>query len=134
MRRALLAIVFRRPDPALSAALSAAREDATAARREMDRKRQLDGEARFRADLRRPRRLSPVLRVTIVLGHALIGTVAGGFAGHHVWAAEWFGQERGDMVGGLMMFFDELVGALVGSIAFVALGLLLTRKASARGG
>jgi len=38
------------------------------------------------------------------------------------------------MVGGLMMFFDELVGALVGSIAFVVFGLLLTRKVSARGG
>ena len=130
-------MVFRRPDPALSAP----REAALAALRELERKRQLDGEARqhnaearFRADLRKPRTRRPVPRVILVLGHAFVGTIAGGILGHHAWNAGWFDQERGDMVGGLMMTFDVLIGGLGGLVAFVVLGLLLSRRPSERSG
>ncbi len=38
------------------------------------------------------------------------------------------------MVGGLMMTFDVLIGGLGGLVAFVVLGLLLSRRPSERSG
>jgi hypothetical protein len=128
-------MAFRLPDPALSAP----REAALAALRELERKRQVDGEARqreaearFRADLRKPRKRGPAARVILVLVHAVIGAIAGGNAGYYAWDAEWFGQTKGDLAGGLNMAFDLLVGMIGGLIAFAVLGLLLTRKTPER--
>lgn len=117
-------MVFRQPDRALSAP----REAELAALRQREATRQLAEEARFRAALRRPRTLRGLSRFIVILLLALAGLIAGSFLGHHAWEGRWFGQERGDMVGGLNLAFDELLGGAGGLFVFIGAGLLLTRK------
>lgn len=117
-------MVFRRPDPTLSAP----REAELAALRQLERRRQLEAEAKFHAELRRPRKRGPLHRVITVLGLTVTGMIGGCSVGHHAWEAQWFDQTRGDMVGGMQMPFDMLVGGLSGLIALLVFSLLLTKN------